>query len=312
MTDRDKLPAKTGTGHAVVPTQQSGSLVTRGLEFVQNRKTKTPSYPEKLFRDAADAWKRGDIAEAVKLARPAADQGNGRAQELLGAIYSLSGDETRDYVLAHMWYNLAATNLPGADYFWMRDDAIKSRDWVAKMMTPEQVSEAERLAHGWKSKELKTIAGAALPLQAISYFPELKRDVPEVGLDGILNYRKAAERGDATAQYFLGEAYYEGDGVSQNYTQAVKWWRKAAEQGSGAAQYRLGCAYANGEGAPQDYVYAHMSFTLSNFTAGPKGFRTFFNPAADQQIEHLESFMTEGEISKAQTLVREWTETHAS
>ena len=32
-------------------------------------------------------------------------------------------------------------------------------------------------------------------------------------------------------------------GVSQNYTEAMKWYLKAAEQGNSEAQYRLGYCY---------------------------------------------------------------------
>jgi hypothetical protein len=37
MTDRDKLPVKATTGYVIVPTEQSGSLVARGLEAFRNR-----------------------------------------------------------------------------------------------------------------------------------------------------------------------------------------------------------------------------------------------------------------------------------
>ncbi|MBQ0062898.1 MAG: sel1 repeat family protein [Prevotella sp.] len=61
-------------------------------------------------------------------------------------------------------------------------------------------------------------------------------------------YRKAAEQGDADAQCMLGICYYGGDGVAKNYTEAVKWYRKAAEQGLAQAQYNLGNSYNNGKG----------------------------------------------------------------
>ena len=43
---------------------------------------------------------------------------------------------------------------------------------------------------------------------------------------------KAAEQGDANAQYNLGSMYFDVRGVSQDYKQAVAWYRKAAEQGN--------------------------------------------------------------------------------
>jgi TPR repeat protein len=44
-------------------------------------------------------------------------------------------------------------------------------------------------------------------------------------------YQKAAEQGNAAAQYNLGMCYYKGLGVRQDYNEAMRWLRKAAEQG---------------------------------------------------------------------------------
>jgi TPR repeat protein len=43
--------------------------------------------------------------------------------------------------------------------------------------------------------------------------------------------KKAAEQGDAEAQYNLGFCYGNGEGVEKSFTEAVKWYKKAAEQG---------------------------------------------------------------------------------
>ena len=61
-----------------------------------------------------------------------------------------------------------------------------------------------------------------------------------------------AEQGHATAQFNLGLLYANGQGVPQDFAEAVKWTRLAAEQGQVSAQYNLGLMYANGEGVPQD------------------------------------------------------------
>jgi uncharacterized protein len=50
---------------------------------------------------------------------------------------------------------------------------------------------------------------------------------------------QAAEQGDATSQYSLGRLYHLGQGVSQDYVQAVAWYRKAAEQGDENARQAL-------------------------------------------------------------------------
>jgi len=52
-------------------------------------------------------------------------------------------------------------------------------------------------------------------------------------------FRKAAEQGDAGAQFNLGNMYDQGKGVAQDYAQAVEWYRKAAKQGyADAAKHR--------------------------------------------------------------------------
>ena len=47
---------------------------------------------------------------------------------------------------------------------------------------------------------------------------------------------QAAGQGDAPAQYNLGVMYDQGQGVRQDYAQAVQWFRKVVEQGYPQAQ----------------------------------------------------------------------------
>ena len=69
-------------------------------------------------------------------------------------------------------------------------------------------------------------------------------------------YTSSAENNDVTAQFILGECYYYGWGVEQDYKQAVVWYRKAAEQGDATAQCNLGVCYDNGQGVEQDHKQA--------------------------------------------------------
>ena len=50
----------------------------------------------------------------------------------------------------------------------------------------------------------------------------------------------------------LAVMYYNGDGVVQDYREAVKWYTKAAQQGDVNAQYNLGVMYDKGEGVEKD------------------------------------------------------------
>ena len=51
----------------------------------------------------------------------------------------------QDYPLAHMWFNLAASQ------GWT--NARISRDQLAEKMTPAQIAEAQRLAREWVPKK---------------------------------------------------------------------------------------------------------------------------------------------------------------
>jgi TPR repeat protein len=61
-------------------------------------------------------------------------------------------------------------------------------------------------------------------------------------------YIKAAEQGDAEAQYQIGEIYYYRGDVPEDKKEAIKWYRKAAEQGHANAQYDIGFIYDEGVG----------------------------------------------------------------
>ena len=85
-----------------------------------------------------------DNAEAVNWYRKAAEQGLALAQYNLGVMYDNGLIGPQDVVQAYMWLNLAAVQ----NY----TNAQKSRDLLAKKMTPSQIAEAQRLAREWKPK----------------------------------------------------------------------------------------------------------------------------------------------------------------
>ena len=64
--------------------------------------------------------------------------------------------------------------------------------------------------------------------------------------------RQQANDGDADAQYTLGEKYYDGIDVTQDYETAASWLRKAAKQGHAMAQTFLGYLYETGKGVTMD------------------------------------------------------------
>jgi uncharacterized protein len=57
-------------------------------------------------------------------------------------MYANGRGVPQDYIIAHMWLNLAAAS---GD-----KNAVTNRDRVAALMTPTQVAEAQKLAREWK------------------------------------------------------------------------------------------------------------------------------------------------------------------
>jgi len=57
-----------------------------------------------------------------------------------------------------------------------------------------------------------------------------------------------AKSGDAHAQLDYGVKLQRGDGVAQDYQQAIEWFQKAAHQGYDKAYFNLGVTYMQGIG----------------------------------------------------------------
>src|SRR5215467_4719189 len=67
-----------------------------------------------------------------------------------------------------------------------------------------------------------------------------KANIPKRPPVDIAALRTKAEHGDAQAQAELGDAYANGEGVTNSYAEAAKWYRLAAAQTNAAGQFGLG------------------------------------------------------------------------
>ena len=135
------------------------------------------------IEDAAAAYSRGDYAAAMKIIRPLAAKGEAGAQASLGFMYEKGEGVLQDYAQAVKWYRLAAAQglataqsnlgvmyakgqgVPMDDvraHMWFNlaavkgdADAVKNRDLVAKRLTPQQMSEAQKLARECQARNFK-------------------------------------------------------------------------------------------------------------------------------------------------------------
>jgi len=73
-------------------------------------------------------------------------------------------------------------------------------------------------------------------------------------------YNICKEVGEPNAQYIIGEMYYYGLGVKEDYAEAAIWFRKAAEQGNPESQFVIGKMYYYGVGVKEDHAEAAIWF----------------------------------------------------
>jgi putative methionine-R-sulfoxide reductase with GAF domain len=113
--------------------------------------------------------------------------------------------------------------------------------------------------------------------------------------------RKLAEEGDPAAQFAMGARYATGEGVSQNYSDAVRWFSKAGEQGHVVAQATLGAYYWAGRGVPQDLTKAYFWSILAQ--AGG-------DEASKYRVAVLASRMPRAQVVAAQEQANDWIRRH--
>jgi TPR repeat protein len=109
-----------------------GKAAERGNAFAQDRLA---------YQYANGLGVTQDYAAAATWYRKAADQGQPDAQTSLGFQYANGLGVPQDYVTAHMWFSLASAK--------GNRDAVRDRDRIATLMTPEQIAEAQKRAREW-------------------------------------------------------------------------------------------------------------------------------------------------------------------
>jgi TPR repeat protein len=97
--------------------------------------------------------------------------------------------------------------------------------------------------------------------------------------------------------------YRNGEGVTQDYVEAVRLCSAAAEKGEYAAQATLGEMYQHGQGVLQDYEKARMWF---NIAASRAASIPYLQQEYAKQRDLVASKMPPDQIAEAQRLARDW------
>ncbi len=105
--------------------------------------------------------------------------------------------------------------------------------------------------------------------------------------------REPAAAGDAQAQFALGNHYFNGVGVPQDYGQALLWFTKSANQGFAPAQNQLGYMYQHKFGVPRDYKRAvayYRSAAKQGYALGQYNMGGMFEDGVGVKRDYKQAF----------------------
>src|SRR5690606_21565069 len=93
-----------------------------------------------------------------------------------------------------------------------------------------------------------------------------------------------------------------GQGIPQDYAQAVTWFHRAAEQGHAGAMNNLGVMYEFGRGVVQNFVQAHKWYNLAaaSYPLGED------RDLSVKNRDRVAAKMTPAQLAEAQRQAREW------
>ena len=91
-----------------------------------------------------------NYAEAVKWFRKAAEKGHGTAQLNLGYLLFEGRGVERDLIEAYQWTFLALQGGPGLFGLFVKDAAYQQLARLRAMMTPDQITEGQKLANDFR------------------------------------------------------------------------------------------------------------------------------------------------------------------
>ncbi|MDR7308528.1 tetratricopeptide repeat protein [Rhodoferax saidenbachensis] len=200
----------------------------------------------------------------------AAEHGDANVWYHLGLMFELGMAVPEDLIQAEYWYSRSAhgddvrAQLALAKLLEVRQ-APGAGNWLLKAAergaVDAQVALGQRLL-GADNAGHDLFRGMAWCLKAgeqrdhrawralADIFRNCTQELATIG------YRKAAELGDAQAQYVVAQQYATGVGVFKDPSVAVSWYKLSAEQGHAEAQSALGACYLAGVGVASDFPQA--------------------------------------------------------
>lgn len=177
---------------------------------------------------------------------------------------------------------------------WFNDALLQARkDEMESYIKQGATQDYKKAGEDWYRKAAKQGYAKAQFLLGINYTEG--EGVVQDYKEALEWHHMAAEQGYADSQASIGIMYARGEGVTLNQKEAAKWFRTAALHGSADGMIILGEMYKDGRGVTRDYLRAHMWISLAG-TAGDKG--------AGKARREITKRMTSTQVSQAQEMAR--------
>jgi TPR repeat protein len=218
------------------------------------------------------AFRAEDYVRAYEELRPAAEDGDAKAQYYFGKMYTYGRKVSTDSSLAYRWYLKAA-----------KSGYPKAQATVAYALDEGiGVERDDGAATEWYRKAAEQ--GHVIAQRNLGLMYEAGEGVERDYEQAFHWFRQATEQGDARSVREIGEIFYYGHGpYPLDYEQAIRWYCRGAYQDDGGSQYALYGLYLQGLGVPSDTVTA---FTWAAFAA-EQGY-----PGGEQAWSRADSYLS--------------------
>lgn len=152
--------------------------------------------------------------------------------------------------------------------FIRENDAVLSGSRSADETIQRAAAEISEYLNAEKAELITQSIAVSLGWQLRNNAPETSSENP-VGMGGgssntlIENLFRRAQNGDNDACFNLGERFFYGRGVKQDYAKAVKWYTLSSDRGDCSSQKKLADCYYLGQGTDRNLAMAAKYYELA-------------------------------------------------
>jgi len=238
-----------------------------------------------------------DFNKALKYLNLASQQGNSDSQLILGTMYLKGLGVIQDHSQAFGYFkgSLCQGNQAALEGC---ENCAKEGNTEAKLFFGEMYCRGLKPDQPYQRVRYEMIFSKQLQVYIGVCFQGMQKYEQQDYYEKAFSYFMSVN--DQQSQFYMGQMYYQGLGVAQNYEMAFKNFTLASSQGHSMSQNNLGCLYYLGKGVPQDYQKALHYFKCYSALGYVNLGSMYLGPLLDHQ-KAVEYFQLAGNDPYAQS-----------